>query len=168
MELILFRHGIAEDREDFAKKNLDDHLRPLTLKGRKRVQKVGIKLRDWISEVDMIVSSPFTRARQTAEILSQIYFETPVVEAAELVPQSPAPAFLKWLRAHARDCSRVVMVGHEPHMTSFASYLLAGKSDSFLDLRKGGVMCLELESFSQADIGTAELLWLIPPRMIIE
>jgi phosphohistidine phosphatase len=168
LELILFRHGIAEDREDFEKKNLDDHLRPLTLKGRKRVQKVGIKLRDWVSEVDVIVSSPYTRARQTAEILSQIYFETPVLEAPELVPQSPAPAFVKWLKAHAREYSRVIMVGHEPQMTSFASYLLAGKQESFLSLRKGGVMCMELESFNHAETGSAELLWLIPPRMIID
>lgn len=168
MELILFRHGIAEEREDWAKKNPDDHLRPLTLKGRRRVQKVGMRLRDWIGEIDMIVSSPYTRARQTAEILAQVYYETPVEEAAELVPQSPVASFVKWLRSHARDCSRVVMVGHEPHMTTFASYLLAGSQDSFLSLKKGGVMCLEVESFDKLQAGDAELMWSVPPRMIID
>ena len=43
MELYLVRHAIAEDREDFAKKNQDDSLRPLTVKGRKRMQKVAMQ-----------------------------------------------------------------------------------------------------------------------------
>lgn len=93
MELIIMRHGLAEDREEFNRKNSEDSLRPLTLKGRKKTQKVAMKLRDLIDEVDVIVSSPFTRARQTAEIVSQIFIETKVVEAAELVPSSPPQAF---------------------------------------------------------------------------
>ncbi|HWU41779.1 MAG TPA: histidine phosphatase family protein, partial [Bdellovibrio sp.] len=86
MELIIIRHAVAEEREDFVKKNLEDQLRPLTLKGRKRMQKICVKLRDYVKGFDVIVSSPFTRARQTAEILSQIYFETKVIETPELVP----------------------------------------------------------------------------------
>ena len=167
MELIIIRHGIAEDREDFAKKNLGDHLRPLTLKGRKRVQKVGMQLADWIPSVDLIVSSPFVRARQTAEIMSQIFFETKVIEAPELVPQSPPAAFLKWLKAHARDLGRIVIVGHEPQLSCFASYLLSGRPDSFIDLKKGGALSLELESFDLSQVGTAELLWLLPPKFLI-
>ncbi|RYZ89329.1 MAG: hypothetical protein EOP06_09490 [Proteobacteria bacterium] len=82
MELIIMRHGIAEEREEFAKKNLEDHLRPLTLKGKKRIQVISMQLREWVSEVDVIVSSPFVRARQTAELASQIFLDTPVIEAA--------------------------------------------------------------------------------------
>lgn len=168
MELILFRHGVAETREEFVKKNLDDPLRPLTLKGRKKVQKVGMRLRDWLPKVDVIVSSPFARARQTAEILSQIYFETKVLEAPELVPQSPSQAFCKWLKVHGPDYNRIVAVGHEPHLSTFASYLLAGKPESFLTLKKGGLLCLELESFEQATPGSAELLWLLPPKFVAD
>ncbi len=168
MELILFRHGIAEDREDFAKTNQDDHLRPLTFKGRKRVQKMGMKLADWIPEVELIVSSPYTRARQTAEVLSQIYFETPVIEAPELVPQSPCGAFLKWLKVHGREHSRLIVVGHDPQLSAFASYLLAGKTEGFIDLKKGGVLCLELESFEHAQAGAAQLLWLLSPKLVLD
>lgn len=166
MELLIVRHGIAEVREDFAKKNLGDHLRPLTLKGRKKIQKVGMQICSWMPTVDLIISSPFVRARQTAEILAQIYFGTTVVEAPELVPQSPPTAFLKWLKAHARDHNRVVVVGHEPQLSCFASFLLSGKSDSFIDIKKGGALCLELESFDISQAGTAELLWLLPPKFI--
>ncbi len=166
MELILVRHAIAEEREVFAKKNQDDHLRPLTLKGRKKMQKMAMALTDWVGDVDLIVSSPYVRARQTAEILSQIFFETPVVEASELVPQSPSNAFLKWLKLHAREHKKVIAVGHEPQLSCFASFLTAGKSASFMQLKKGGALCLELESFAQAQVESAQLLWLLPPKFI--
>lgn len=167
MELIIIRHGLAEEREDFAKKNLEDHLRPLTLKGRKRMQKVAIALRGHVEEFDVIVSSPFTRARQTAEILSQIYFETQVIEAPELVPHSPPEAFLKWLRIQGKKYKRIAIVGHEPHLSLFASYLLTGTAESFIDLKKSGALCLEFESFAQAEAGTAQLTWYVPPKFLV-
>ena len=167
MELIVVRHAIAEEREEFAKKNLEDSLRPLTLKGRKRMQKIAMFLRDQVDELDLVVSSPFTRARQTAEILSQIYYETPVVEAPELVPQSPPQTFVKWLRVQGKQHQCIAVVGREPHLGSLCSYLLSGKTESFIDLRKGGVLCLQFESFAQAEAGNAQLLWSVPPRFLI-
>lgn len=168
MELIIIRHAVAEDKEEFAKKGLEDHLRPLTLKGRKRMQKVCVNLRDYVKDLDVIVTSPLTRARQTAEIVSQIYYETKVIETPELVPQSPPQAFLKWLRVQGRPYRRIAVVGHEPHLSSFASYMLALKTESFIDLRKGGIVGLEVESFSQAEAGRAQLLFSIPPRFLAD
>ena len=168
MELIIVRHAIAEEKEEFAKKGLEDQLRPLTLKGRKRMQKVSLRLRDFIKEVDVIVSSPLTRARQTAEILSQIYFETKVLEAPELVPHSPPQAFVKWLRMQARTYKKVVIVGHEPHLGTLASYLLSGTTESFIDLKKSGVMVLKMESFTHAEAGQAELVALLPPKILAD
>ncbi|KHD87468.1 MAG: phosphohistidine phosphatase [Bdellovibrio sp. ArHS] len=168
MELIIIRHAIAVEREEFKKKGLEDHLRPLTLKGRKKMQKVCVDLRDHVKELDLIVSSPLTRARQTAEIISQIYFETKVVEAPELVPHSPPQAFLKWLRTQVRQQKRIAIVGHEPHLSSFASYMLTGKTESFIDLKKSGVIALELESFAHAEAGAAQLLYSIPPKFLID
>lgn len=168
MELIIIRHAVAEDRADFIKKGLEDHLRPLTLKGRKRMQKVCVRLQDYVKDLDLVVSSPLTRARQTAEIVSQIYFDTKVVEAPELVPRSPPQAFLKWLRTQGRSYRRIAIVGHEPQLSSFASYLLTGKPESFIDLKKSGVIALKLESFAAAEAGLAQLLFAIPPKFLID
>ena len=168
MELIIIRHAVAEVREEFIKKGLEDNLRPLTLKGRKRMQKVCVHLRDHVKELDLIVSSPLTRARQTAEIISQIYFETKVVEAPELVPQSPPQAFLKWLRTQGRNYKRIAIVGHEPHLSSFASFMLSGKTDSFIDLKKSGIIALEIESFAQAQAGAAQLIFSLPPKFLVD
>lgn len=162
------RHGLAEDHESFAKKSSEDHLRPLTLKGRKRTQKVCMQMRDWVKEVDLIVSSPFTRARQTAEIASQIFIDTKVVEAPELVPSSPAHAFKRWLRSHGDDYKRILVVGHEPHLGILASYLMADQVEPLLELKKSGVLCLKTASFKNLAPGTAKLLWLLQPRHIID
>lgn len=143
-------------------------MRPLTLKGRKRMQKVCVYLQDFIKEFDVIVSSPLVRARQTAEIVSQIYFDTKVLEAPELVPHSPPQAFVKWLRTQARSYRRIAVVGHEPQLSSFASYMLAGKTESFIDLKKSGIIALELESFAQAEAGEAQLLYSIPPKFLVD
>lgn len=168
MELIIIRHASAEVREDFAKKGLGDQFRPLTIKGRKRMQKVCVNLRDHVKNLDVIVSSPFTRARQTAEILSQIYFETKVLEAPELVPQSPPQAFLKWLRTQGRNYKRIAIVGHEPHLSTFAGYLLTGKMKSFIDLKKSGVVGIGIESFAEAEAGGAQLIYSIPPKFLTD
>jgi phosphohistidine phosphatase len=167
VELILMRHGLAEDREEFAKKNLEDSQRPLTMKGRKRTQKVAMQLRDWFEDIDLIVSSPFTRARQTAELVSQIFIDTKVVEAAELVPSSPPQAFKRWLRSHGDEHERVMAVGHEPQLSILASFLMADQLEPLLEIKKGGVLCLKIASFKNIAPGTAKLLWLIQPRHII-
>jgi len=168
LEIIIIRHALAEERSEYSKRGMEDALRPLTIKGRKRMQKICVRLMDQIKEVDLIVSSPYTRARQTAEIISQIYFETKVVESPELIPQSNPATFLKWIRTQGRHYRKIIVVGHEPQLSSFASYLLTGNPKSFIDLKKCGVIGVEIESFASAEAGQGQLLFSIPPRFLVD
>lgn len=129
------------------------------------MQKVAIRLQDLIGPVDLIVSSPYLRARQTAEILSQIFFETKVIEAPELVPHSPPQAFVRWLKAHGREHKSMMVVGHEPALSLLASHLLAGANESILELKKSGVACLETPDAEELGPSTAELRWLVQPKL---
>lgn len=165
MEIVIVRHALAEEREDFAKKGLEDQFRPLVLKGRKRMQKVCMRMKDFVKDVDAIVTSPFTRAAQTAQILAQAYPGAKVLEIPEMVPQSPPQALLKWIRTQGRNYKRIMIVGHEPHLSVFASFMLTGKAESFIDLRKSGILSLEVETFAQANPGGAELMYSIPPKI---
>ncbi|MFZ4405240.1 MAG: phosphohistidine phosphatase SixA [Pseudobdellovibrionaceae bacterium] len=167
MELILIRHALSEDRQEFARKKQPDHLRPLTLKGRKKMQKIAMRLQDFVSELDLIVSSPYTRARQTAEVLSQIFFDIEIKESSDLVPQGHPLAFLKWLKAHARNFKKVVVVGHEPQLSFLASYLLADTNESFFDLKKSGIIFLEIESFAHLQQGQAVLKGFVSPKLFL-
>lgn len=162
------RHGLAEDREEFAKKNSEDHLRPLTEKGQKRTQKVARQLQEWIKEVDVIVSSPLTRARQTADIVSQFFTGTKIIEAPELVPSASPQAFKRWLKSHGDDFNKILIVGHEPHLSHLASYLMANQTESFLELKKSGALSLKFEGFKNISPGTAKLSWLLQPRHFVD
>jgi phosphohistidine phosphatase len=167
MQLILIRHGIAQDRREFAESTeLEDSFRPLTMKGRKKMQKISLELKTWVSGVDLIVSSPYLRAKQTAEIVAHVFNRGQIKEASELVPQSPPNMFLQWLKAHGKSHSTIVAVGHEPQMSLLASYLMTGKAESILMLKKSGLACLEFSSWSDLEPGFAELVWLIQPRQI--
>ncbi len=132
------------------------------------MQKVAIKLSDWVGDIDAIVTSPFVRARETAEIISEAFYEVKIIEAPELVPQSPPQAFLKWLSAHAREFNKVVVVGHEPHISTFLSFLVAGVDHAIVEMKKSAVASLEIESALGLAAGTARLNWLVPPKLIVD
>lgn len=169
MQLILVRHAIALDREDFARKTgLDDSFRPLSLKGRKKMFKIASQLKRWVTRVDLMVSSPYVRAQQTSEILLKFYAKTKLVKSAELVPHSDPVLFLRWLRAHGKNNQIIMLVGHEPQLSTFASYLMSGKKQTTLALKKSGMACLRVPSWVEIEEGTAELEWLVQPRQLLE
>ncbi len=168
MNLIIIRHAVAEEREDFAIKNKEDSLRPLTVKGKKRMEKMMGVIEDLVSEAHLIVTSPYTRAVQTAEIIGKSYPKVPVAVAAELVPHSPPQAFLKWLKGQKADLKNIIVVGHEPQLGLFLSYLLAFKNISFVDIKKSGAACIEISSWEEIEEGQPQLLWLIHPKMFLD
>ncbi|MFN8943482.1 MAG: SixA phosphatase family protein [Pseudobdellovibrionaceae bacterium] len=166
MKLILVRHALAEDREIFFKKNLEDHLRPLTPKGRKKMLKVATEFSAFIGKVDHIITSPLVRARETAEILKQVFVEATLIEAAELVPQSPPQSFLKWLRSLNGPFNTIMAVGHEPQLSVFASFLLTGDTTSRIDFKKSGMVCFEFETTEDLVQRHIQLKWMIHPKMV--
>jgi phosphohistidine phosphatase len=83
------------------------------------------------------------------------------VECPALVPGAPLEDALAWLKT--RREKRLVLVGHEPHLSRFASFLLTGRDRSFLRLKKPQALLLELKTF---DPGDALLAWSLPPRQL--
>jgi phosphohistidine phosphatase len=170
IQLIFIRHAVAMDREDFQKKaKLDDAFRPLTSKGRNRLEKMArIMKRRWVKDFDLIISSPYTRARQSAEVVSQVYSEKRVVECSELVPQSPPQAFVKWLKSQNYRGQTFAIVGHEPNLSLLVTYLLAGNEYAFLEFKKSGILCLEVDMLKGLGPSSGQLQWLVAPKMILK
>jgi phosphohistidine phosphatase len=167
MFLYIVRHAIAEERESFAKKNSEDSLRPLTIKGKKRMQKVVLKIKNELRDIDLIVTSPFVRAKQTAAVVAEMIGKPKIVESAELVPHATPHAFLKWIKAQGKDKKKVMVVGHEPHLSSLASLILSGKAeDSFIELKKSSVALIETGNFEEITPSKASLLWMVSPKLI--
>lgn len=157
MDLLLVRHGRAEERAAFALKSGDDSERPLTEEGLERMRK-GVKgLRQVLPQLDVLASSPLLRARQTAAVLADAY-GVPVRSVDALAPgQSPA-RLLPWLKERGRH-QVVAVVGHEPDLGLLAGWLLTGGEHSFLPLKKGAVCLLHFPAAVAA--GTAELQWVL-------
>lgn len=168
MKLILFRHGLAVDREWALAQKMDDAKRPLTEKGREKTEKVARVLREWDESYDLIVTSPLLRAQQTTDILKSQLKVKRNAECSELVPSAPPEAFAQWLKGHAVNMTSVIAVGHEPQLSLFASWALTRQPVSFIELKKSGMICLEIESFERFAPGTAELSWLVSPKLLLK
>ena len=156
MDLYLVRHAIAYNRDPEAWP--DDAERPLTRKGGNRVRRSARGLKKLVPSVDVVLSSPFARAWQTAEILArEAGWPSPFRCEALEVGQSP-DAVVEALRNHA-TVGRVALVGHEPGLHELAGYLLCGQpATTMLEFKKGGAARLRIGE--DVEPGSAVLLWL--------
>ena len=162
MRLLLIRHAIAEEREDFARTGKDDRLRPLTDEGRKKMKQAARGLRSLVPEIDLLATSPLTRAAQTGAILDSVYGGVDVVEIDELSPETTPEQFLRWLRQQKEDL--IAAVGHEPSLSQILGWLLTGTDRRLFAFRKGGACLLELGDEPAG--GTATLLWALTPAQL--
>lgn len=168
--LYMVRHGPAgtADPEQWP----DDALRPLTERGRRRFARAARGLRTLVPPVDLVLSSGYTRARQTAEILMREAGWPPPHRCTALEPPVDPAAVLAAIVDAALDAAldraamrAVAVVGHEPSLHELVSYLLSGDPHTVsLLLKKGAVAALDWDDTPHA--GTAELRWLLQPSAL--
>ena len=160
MHLLVIRHGIAEDQQEFAKAGRADALRPLTRAGKKKMREGARGLKKLVPEISTLATSPLKRAVQTAKIVGAKYDIKPLT-IASLSPRKPFSQLLDWLQKNAEPTSTVAIVGHEPHLSTFVGWMLTGLKETFIDLKKGGAILLEIEGEMKA--GRAKLIWSVRP-----
>jgi phosphohistidine phosphatase len=161
-EVYLVRHAVAEDRD--AGRWPDDSLRPLTGEGVERFARAARGLRRLVPTVQLLLSSPYLRAWQTAEILREKAGWPAPERCAALAAACPPEAALAVLRDRG-GAGSIALVGHEPYLSSLASLLLAGDSAAVqLELKKGGV--LALASDGDPGSGGALLRWSASPKIL--
>lgn len=153
MELLVIRHAIAMEREDFA--GGSDDLRPLTDDGRRKMAAGTKGLRELVATLDVLAASPLVRAQQTAAIVAEAYGGVRIVTTASLRPEGAPSEFLAWLGSQEGEV--VAVVGHEPHLGMLVTWLMTGLADSRVPLRKGGACLLELSTPLRE--GDAMLQW---------
>jgi phosphohistidine phosphatase len=163
MNLLVIRHAIAEDRAQYAQAHADDAARPLTADGEKKMRKVAHGLRTIVPELDLLASSPLTRALQTAAIVARAYDRPAPALVPVLAPAQPIEAVAAWLERQRRH-EVVAVVGHEPALSRIVSWLLAGSERSFLELKKGAACLLACEQTIAP--GSATLRWSLTPSQL--
>ena len=154
MQVLVVRHAIAEQQEEFARTGKDDSQRPLTDDGRRKMRRGAAGLR---------AVAPLVRAVQTAEILAAVYNGRNMVTVKEISPDSEFPPFLRWLRTQDAG-GTVAIVGHEPYLSGLTSWLLTGRKPSFVSLKKGAACLLEFRE--QPKAGAAMLVWALTPSQL--
>jgi phosphohistidine phosphatase len=144
MHVYLLRHGIAEDRAPDG----GDSGRRLTSEGKDRLALAAPSWRRALRRPEAIVSSPLTRAQQTAAILAEAVGFAGAIELRDLLEPGARPMLaLELLQAEMRSGrDAVALVGHEPHLGSLLGLLLTGSERSAVPLKKGMLVGVELDS----------------------
>jgi len=163
MQLLIVRHAIAADQLEWAATGCPDDQRPLTGKGRERMKRNAAGIVAALPDLDVIATSPFTRAAQTAALLARAYRGVEVVEVPALASGGSRDQLLAWLATQEVDAS-VAVVGHEPDLGWLVAWLLGGDGVPAVAMRKGGA-CL-LDFVGHPCPGRAELTWFLPPSLL--
>ncbi len=164
MNLFVLRHGVAVERD--LKYCPDDSLRPLTLKGEDRIRIASDAIRSLDIVFDQILSSPFLRARQTADIIaSELNLRRVLGFRDELKPGGDFKALLRQINLLRPAPENLLIVGHEPDLSILISRLISGQSDVCMDLKKGGLAKLEIQGRLRA-VRCASLHWLLTPKQL--
>jgi phosphohistidine phosphatase len=119
-------------------------------------------LRVLVKSFDRILTSPYARASETADIVARV-FKGPQPESLEaLTPGGRSEDVLATLR-HG-DARSIAMVGHEPDLSTLLAWLVTGEARPFCELKKGGVCLLEWDGTPAA--GKANLHWIVSPKLL--
>lgn len=156
MKLYFLRHAAALDGPL-------DAARPLSPGGRRQARKLARFLRRAEVQFDLAFTSPLTRARQTIELVCAITNEAkpiePKVTEALLNDTSPA-AFTQWLAA-LPAAGHVLLVGHEPSLSTHVRRLLGIEHPDALELAKGALACIKT-----TDPRRGTLKFLVTPKSL--
>jgi phosphohistidine phosphatase len=158
MELLVIRHAIAMEREEWARTGRPDDDRPLTDAGRRRMRKNARGIQRFAPHPEVIASSPYLRAVDTARIVAETLGIARMETVEALVPDRHPRELAAWLNESA-GAGVVAVVGHEPHLGSLVTWLLAGRDAPAVEFKKGGTCLLRLDA--KADAGAAVLQWLL-------
>lgn len=164
MRVVLFRHGIAEDRAEFSNTGRPDSERPLTIKGIERTRQAAAGLLSLVPDLGYVATSPYRRARQTADLIAAAAGAgAPPAVVDALQPAGKPAEICLWL-ASCPAQPAVALVGHEPDLSELMGWFTAGESGSFARFKKAGACLIEFRSAPGR--GAGELQWLLMPAML--
>ena len=161
MQLYIVRHGIAVDRED--PKCPPDPERFLTEEGIEKTKDVARGIAEIAAVPDLMISSPYVRAFQTAELFAKVleYPKDKIRKSDFLLPGAESLQLFREL-SKDKDNSIVFLFGHAPHLDDLIATALTSKHH-ITSLKKAGVALIELKRLVPP---AGELVWLSTPKLL--
>jgi phosphohistidine phosphatase len=158
MQVYLLRHGLAEE----ARPGVKDANRALVPEGVKKLREVMKLARAADVQPTLILTSPYRRAKETAEVAArELGYKGALVPAGCLTPDGSPETVWDELRAHKGE-EQVLLVGHEPLFSGLAAYLLGAPSLQ-VDMKKGALVRVDMEHFGAQPRGV--LRWMVTPKL---
>jgi phosphohistidine phosphatase len=158
MEIYILRHGIAEERRS----GRADSTRKLTGAGKEKLRQVLETARAAGVKPTLIVTSPYVRAVETAELAATILgCADPILRTDALLPSSAPQAVWRLIREQAGQTA-ILLAGHEPLLSETGSFLL-GASRALMDLKKGALLRIDLDRLDGQPRGV--LQWLLTAKL---
>ena len=160
MECFILRHGKAGKRD--ADKFPDDSKRPLTQKGREEMLLVASAFQKMELCFDLVLSSPYKRARQTVgPLVKALSLEKRVCFTDYLIPGASPEKLLGKIEKKWSGKSSILLVGHEPFLSEFMEVVLSPKKPLDIILKKPSLVKLKIKFAGAASRG--KLKWLLGP-----
>lgn len=164
MNLYFLRHGLAAERDP--QRFADDSRRPLLPKGEERIRSLCAAMSALEVSFDRILSSPYRRATQTAEIVAAtLGLQKRLEFRDELAPGGDSKALVLYVNRLRPGPENVLLVGHEPDLSRLISRLISGGPSVAIDMKKGGLAKLAIESKLRY-ARCATLAWLLTPKQM--
>jgi len=158
-ELYIIRHAVAEERGDAWP---DDAKRPLTEDGTSRMRKAARGVSRLGVTLDVVVTSPLVRAKQTAEIVAAAMNpRPPIVTAESLGAEGTFQEIIADLEKQSRR-TRIAIVGHEPGIGEFAARLIGSRHP--IEFKKGAVCRVDVDALPPS--GPGDLRWLLTTKIL--
>jgi phosphohistidine phosphatase len=163
MNIYVLRHAIAKDRAQWKQ---DDAKRPLTKDGVRKMKRVARGIKHLHLSVDQILTSPYKRALDTAEIVAQrLKAKKKLKVLPELASDGDPEKLMRQLAAeHLAKKDSVLLVGHEPYLSKLVSVLIGAPGPLALDFKKGGLCKLSCDHIKYGRC--AQLEWFLPPKLL--
>jgi phosphohistidine phosphatase len=159
MNLDLIRHALAVEEYE------DDSQRPLTDKGRKKMRQIAKGLRALGVEFDLILSSPYVRAAETAGLLADVFKIKKEVQFSDNLVPTGDPNLLIAEMNEKYPADSIALVGHEPFLSALIGLLVADNANADIILKKGGVCSLSADDLHHTRKATMD--WLLTPGILV-
>ncbi len=161
MQLFFLRHGKAHER---SAKFQPDSKRPLTPDGIKAMRKVARGMRKLKLSFDLVLTSPYVRAAQTAQIAAEVLGAKKVLLSESLIAEADGRELIAEINESYGRAENILLVGHEPYMSHLLSVLLTGKDGLEINLKKAGLAKISLNHLHHGKC--ARLEWLLTPKQL--
>ena len=162
MELYLLRHAIAEEQSA----GQPDSERRLTPGGARKMRRVSKGMKALAMRFDLILTSPFVRAKQTAEIAATALKLEKRLEVEPALAGDRSPRELIAALKKHKSSERVLLVGHEPYLSRLISMLVSGNERSAIAMKKAGICKLTTGKLKYGRCAT--LNWLLEPNQLAQ